>query len=291
MTTEILLTKVPALPASTGTWRAVYWEPVMQTGERICVGFLTTWAQQSKAVLTIRPDLLATLFGAAGSKAHGLLERTFRLLNARLADAPTLQVAAASISGIYFGDLEVSHVNSYTDLLRVAKLMSSSLASFAEPDDSDAEETDDARPDQLQPSRQFATRIRDLVVARNASLGVCFHREASLMSARRRTRFGFLSDVLVAHFGVLQPSKMRDTVRTTRGLIAELSLAQRLASSRTSLLVLGFPPLESPNLTDKERSIVQDYTEELSLEANEFGVGFASADTDNAACEALLNAL
>ena len=290
MTTEILLTKVPALPASAGAWRAVYWEPVMQTGERICVGFLTTWAQQSKATLTIRPDLLATLFGAAGSKAHGLLERTFRLLNARLADVPTLQLAAASTSGIYFGDLEVSHVNSYTDLLRVAKLMSSSLASFAEPDDSDAAETDDARPDQSQPSRQFATRIRNLVIARNASLSACFNRGASLMSARRKTKFGFLSDSLVAQFGVLQPSNMSVAVRTTRGLIAELSLAQR-ASSRASLLVLGFPPLESPNLTDKERGIVQDYTEELSLEANEFGVGFASADTDNAACEALLNAL
>ncbi len=262
----------------------------MQTGERICVGFLTAWEQQSKAVLTIRPDLLATLFGAAGSKAHGLLERAFRLLNARLSDTPTLQVTEASMSGIYFGDVEVSHVNSYSDLLRVAKLMSSSLATFAEPDDADAAESDDARADQSQPSRQFATRIRDLVVARNASLGVCFNREASLMSTRRRTRFGFLSDSLVAHFGVLQPSKIGNTVRTTRGLIVELSLAQR-ASSRASLLVLGFPPLESPNLTDKERSIVQDYTEELSLEANEFGVRFASADNDNAASESLLNAL
>ena len=290
MTTEILLTKVPTLPSITGQWRAVYWEPVMQTGERICVGFLTIWEQQYKAVLTIRPDLLVTLFGAAGGKAHGLLERTFRLLNARLADAPTLQVTAASFSGIYFGDVEVSHVNSYSDLLRVAKLMSSSLATFAEPDDSDAAETDDARPEQSQPARQFATRIRDLVVARNAALGACFNREASLMSARRRTKFGFLSDSLVAQFGVLQPSKMRDIVRTTRGLIAELALVQR-ASSRASLLVLGFPPLESPNLTDKERSIVQDYTEELSLEAKVFGVGFASADSDSAASDALLSAL
>ena len=290
MTTEILLAKVPALPASQGAWRAVYWEPVMQTGERVCVGFLTAWEQQFKAVLTIRPDLLATLFGAAGSKAHKLLERTFRLLNARLANVPDLQVTTASISGIYFGAVEASHVNSYADLLRVAKLMSSSLASFAEPDDLDAADMEEARPEQSQPARQFATRIRDLAVTRNASLGACFNREASLMSTRRKTKFGFLSDSLVAQFGVLQPSNMSVAVRTTRGLIAELSLAQR-ASQRASLLVLGFPPLESPNLTDKERSIVQDYTEELSLEAKEFKVGFASADNDNAACDALMNAL
>lgn len=290
MTTEILLAKVPALPASQGAWRAVYWEPVMQTGERVCVGFLTAWEQQFKAVLTIRPDLLATLFGAAGGRAHKLLERTFRLLNARLANVPDLQVTTASISGIYFGAVEASHVNSYADLLRVAKLMSSSLASFAEPDDLDAADMEEARPEQSQPARQFTTRIRDLAVTRNAALGACFNREASLMSTRRKTKFGFLSDSLVAQFGVLQPSNMSVAVRTTRGLIAELSLAQR-ASQRASLLVLGFPPLESPNLTDKERSIVQDYTEELSLEAKEFKVGFASADNDSAACDALMNAL
>ena len=49
--------------------------------------------------------------------------------------------------------------------------------------------------------------------------------------------------------------------------------------------------MASANLTDKERSAVADYTEELSLEAQEFDVGFAAADNDAAACEALLAAI
>ena len=262
----------------------------MQTGERICVGFLTTWAQESKAVLTIRPDLLVTLFGAAGQKAQHLLERGFRIMNAVLNENDSLNEIAAPVSGLHLGALEVCHANAYGDLLQVAKLMSSSLSTLAEPDNPDIADVLDERPEQAQPARQFATRVRDLVAKRDVSLAGYFNKEVALKSSRRLTRFGFLSNSLVAHFGLLQPSNIRNSVRMTRGLITELALAER-ASGRKSLLILGFPPLNSPNLTDKERQAIEDYTEELDLEAQEFKLGFAGADNDTDACNALMAAI
>ena len=289
MSAEILLTNAPVLPASTGAWRAVYWEPVMQTGERICVGFLTTWARESKAVLTIRPDLLTTLFGAAGQKAQQLLERGFRIMNAALNETNVLTEITPPVSGLHFGAVEVCHANAYSDLLQVAKLMSSSLSTLAEPDYPDAADVLDERPEQAQPARQFATRVRDLVLKRDVKLAGYFNKEAVLKSSRRPTKFGFLSDTLVAHFGLLQPSNIRNSVRMTRGLITELSLAER-ASGRKSLLILGFPPLNSPNLTDKERQAIVDYIEEIDLEAQEFKLEFVGADNDNEASDALIAA-
>lgn len=290
MNTQITEIDVPTLPVGIGRWRAVYWEPVMQTGERICVGFLTTWAQESKAVLTIRPDLLVTLFGTAGEKAQNLLERSFRIMNAVLNENSALDHMAVPVSGLHLGALEVCHANAYSDLLQIAKLMSSSLSTLAEPDNPDIADVLDERPEQAQPARQFATRVRDLVSKRNMSLAAYFNKEVALKSNRRLTRFGFLSDSLVAHFGLLQPSNIRNSVRMTRGLITELSLAER-ASGRKSLLILGFPPLRSPNLTDKERQAIEDYTEELDLEAQEFKLGFAGADNDTDACNALMAAI
>lgn len=290
MNTQITEIDVPTLPVGVGRWRAVYWEPVMQTGERICVGFLTAWAQESKAVLTIRPDLLATLFGTAGEKAQNLLERSFRIMNAVLNENSALDHMAVPVSGLHLGPLEVCHANAYSDLLQIAKLMSSSLSTLAEPDNPDIADVLDERPEQAQPARQFATRVRDLVSKRNMSLAAYFNKEVALKSNRRLTRFGFLSDSLVAHFGLLQPSNIRNSVRMTRGLITELSLAER-ASGRKSLLILGFPPLRSPNLTDKERQAIEDYTEELDLEAQEFKLGFAGADNDTDACNALMAAI
>ena len=98
-----------------------------------------------------------------------------------------------------------------------------------------------------------------------------------------------LQKVSRVHFGLLQPSNIRNSVRMTRGLITELSLAER-ASGRKSLLILGFPPLNSPNLTDKERQAIVDYIEELDLEAQEFKLEFVGADNDNEASDALIAA-
>ena len=72
--------------------------------------------------------------------------------------------------------------------------------------------------------------------------------------------------------------------------MTELMLAER-ASSRQSLLILGFPPLASPTLSDKERDAINDYKEELDLEAQDLNIRFAGADNDIAACDALMAAL
>jgi hypothetical protein len=281
--------QVPTLPTTIGQWCAVYWEPVMLTGERICVGFLTHWAGRAKAELTVRPDLLVTLFGGAGAKAQALLERAFKLMQAQADAVSSIGDVRMPISGLYMGGLETSHVNSYTELLQIAKLMSSSLSTLAEPD-AELPDSIEVRGEQALPARQFATRVRDLVLARNSNLAGYFNKEAYLLGKRRLTKFGFLSDGLAAHFGLLQPTNVRNSARMARGLIAELSIAQR-ASGRGALLVLGFPSLESPTLTDKERSAIEDYTEELGLEAHEFNVRFAAADNDADACDALMSAL
>lgn len=257
------------------------------TGERICVGFVTNWQNHSEAVLTIRPDLLSVLFGGAGQKAHQLLERTIRILNVRLSNSDEIENVTTHLSGIYFGNTEICHANSHADLLQVGKLMSSSLSTLAEPDSPDAADTIDSQPENSLPNRQFATRIKDLAITRNVNLAGYFNKEASLLSTRRTVRFGFLSNSLAAHFGLLQPTNMQRHVRNARGLIAELALAHR-ASGRNGLLVLGFPPLESATLTDKERSALSDYVEELSLESIEFKVKFVPTDNDVVACDALL---
>lgn len=198
--------------------------------------------------------------------------------------------AQPSIKGLYFGPIETSHVNSYADLLQIGKLMSSSLAAMAEPDHPESADLVEVANEQRQPARQFASRVRDLALARDKRLANCFNREASLMAARRPVRFGFLSDSLAAQFGLLQPTNVNSYVRAARGMLAELSLARR-ASGRANLLILGYPPLASATLTDKERSAIADYTEELSLEASEFQVGFAAAESDVQACDALMAAL
>ncbi|MEN9671442.1 MAG: hypothetical protein RL018_1719 [Pseudomonadota bacterium] len=277
----------PLLPKTQGLWRAIYWEPVLMTGERICIGFVTYWDHSAKAVLTIRPDLLIALFGGAGLKAQQLLVKAIRILNSRLVNAESIEKVSAPYSGFYFSEIETCYANNYEELVEVGKIMSSSLSTLSEPDSPDAVDDFDSRTDNNQPNRQFVSRIKDLVIASNVNLAAYFNREASLLSQRRSVKFGYLSNTLAAHFGLLQPSNIQRHVRMARGLMTEVSLAAK-HSGRSGLLILGYPPLDGATLTDKERSALCDYVEELSLESADYNVKFFAATNDIAARDALL---
>jgi len=257
----------------------------MATGERLCFAILTEWQGKRTAMAVLSADHLAAMYGANGPKAAALLERAVRLLDASLKEASIEQVLPP-FSGMFLGPAEVAHSNDIAGVLQVAKIMSSSLATLNDPDTAD---TADQGAETRQPLRHFQTRVRDLVIARRPNLVNCFAKEASLSGARRPVRFGFLSNDLVAHFGLLQPTTIRTHVRTARGLFAELSIAHKQSGIKATL-ILGHPPLKSATLGENERSALHDYLQDLTEEAHEFGVELAAADNDSAACDALLHA-
>lgn len=286
MTNALQLTLVPSLTATVGKWRAAYWEPVMATGERLCFAILTEWQGKRSAIGVLSADHLAAMYGASGPRAVALLERAVRLLDASLKESSIEQVSAP-FSGVFLGPSEVAHSNDLAGVLQVAKIMSSSLATLSDPDTAD---TADEVVETRLPVQHFQTRVRNLVVVRRPDLANCFAKEASLSGARRPVKFGFLSNDLVAHFGLLHTTAIRQHVRTARGLFAELSMAHQ-QSSRKATLILGHPPMESATLANNERSALHDYLQDLTDEALQFGVQLAPADNDDAARDALLLAL
>lgn len=258
----------------------------MATGERICFAILLEWQGQRSAVAVLRADHLSAMYGASGPKAAALLERAVRLLEASMKETSIEQVSTP-FSGVFLGPAEVAHSNDLDGVLQVAKIMSSSLATLADPDTADSA---DQVVESRQPVRHFQTRVRDLVIARRPDLVNCFAKEATLSGARRPVRFGFLSSDLVAHFGLLQTTAIRAHVRTARGLFAELSMAHKQSGVKATL-ILGHSPLESATLGNSERSALRDYLQDLAAEALQFEVNLATAEDDAAARDALLEAL
>jgi hypothetical protein len=273
------------LPTNTGRWRAAYWEPVMATGERLCFAVLTEIEGSRIAVRVLGDDRLEALFSGYGVRAAALLDRAVRMMNSALGDTPIDHVASP-MSGVFLGASETAHVNDRESLLEIAKLMSSGLASLVEPDSADATEVEVVAGGP-QRARQFSKRVRDLVLQSRSELATCFNKEATIRNSRRAVKFGFLSDQAVAHFGLLQATNLRTYVRTARGLFTELSLAKK-SDIPVATLILGHPPLDSPELAVQERGAIEDYLQDLTSEALEFGVQLARAPSDEAARDALL---
>src|SRR5471030_946813 len=84
-------------------WRALYWEPVAGTGERIMVGVLHGFGHQYRAVRTIRNDVLDCLFGKAAPGLRRLIEHSLNIFEVAAAASQSLEALSAPISGIHPG--------------------------------------------------------------------------------------------------------------------------------------------------------------------------------------------
>lgn len=275
-----------SLPVRIGKWRAVYWEPVPGTGERLCIGCLTDWDGVVHSHRFIRQDLLTAMYGAQAERAGQLIDKALRN-SLFLAKARGIDSDASPIGTIAFGEPNVLHANSEGEVVRAALLMASSLGTLSEPASLQAE---DVAADGTQVNRQFITRVRDEVATVRPDLIGYFNRETTLKSKNSTVKFGFLSDRLVAHLGLLQVSRLAHYVRNARGLMAEVNLAHHArGGAGAACLILGIPPLSSPTLTIKERSSLEAASEELRLECEEYDVEYAAAESDIESAKKLIS--
>lgn len=278
----------PALSQKIGSWRAIYWEPVMGSGERICIGCVTAIDGKIKAHKAIKPGVLTALYSANGAPVEIMLDRGFSILN-RLAVTRSIASVDAPFYGTFLGDVAQAHVDTEQELVQVALLMTSSMCNMSDPGQLD--EAEPASDGGKKVNHQFITRVRTQVASLRPDLSPFFNVEAKMLTKKRPVRFGFLSDGLVAHLGLLQPGNLNGAVRNARGLMAEVRMAHIAREEQgAAALVLGYPPLTSANLGSADREAIADSLEELRLEAVELGVAFASGD-DDAKCAQELVAL
>ena len=274
------------LAQSTGVWRAVYWEPVMGGAEKICVGCLTTFRGVTRAHLALKPGVLHCMYGEAGGAAENLLRKGFEMMNLLGATLDSNEMVSPFV-GTAFGAASAARVHTEEELVHVALLMSSSMCSISDPGQLDA--ADEPGDGAKGVNHQFITRVRQEVAAIRPQLAPFFNIQARLLSKKRPVRFGFLSDRLVAHLGLLQATGLNGSVRHVRGLMTEVRMAHVAREGQGSAgIVVGFPPLNSASLGTKDRDAVRDCLEELSLEATELGVSFTSGDTDLACAQGLI---
>ncbi len=276
----------PALSHTVGSWRAIYWEPVMGSGERLCVGCITSLHGKTKAHKAVKPGVLMALYSANGASAEMMLDRGFSLLN-QIANIQSLSDMEAPFYGTFLGSLFNSHVNTEQELVQIALIMTSSMCNMSDPGLLD--ESEPATDGGKKVNHQFITRVKKEVSDQRPELSPYFNIEAKLLTKNRPVRFGFLSDRLVAHLGLLQQQNLNGAVRNARGLMAEVHMAH-IAREEQGLaaVVLGYPPLNSASLGSADREAIADSLEELRLEAAQLNVKFAAGDTDAACAKELV---
>lgn len=249
-------------------WRAIYWEPVQGTGERLTVGVLHRFGGEVAASRIIRDDVLDSLYGSHASAGARQLIDTALSLYVKAAEVGGMAATDMPLLGLYAGPLRETGADTLSELLRTAALLYSSLSNLDRFDE--LEETDTPLPEEI--NRRFSTEVRELVIARRPDLAAGFNRTGALIDGGQMVRFGYFTPTLVAHFSVLHPVRQGPSVRDARARLWELERAVNAAGIKHAALITAIPRQDDATLGEKQRANAKANERSIEQEADAAGI-------------------
>lgn len=253
------------------TWRPVFWEPVSGTGERITVGVLLSLDEEVRSIRIIRDDVLDALYGKASQGARNLIDQALEMYRAA-ASAASVEELNVSMMGLHAGPLRKTKAATVGDVVSVAALLYSSMASL---DKLDEMEADDA-PQPEEVNKRFSTEVRDIVSSERPDLERYFGQSGALVPGGQRVKFGFFSPTAVLHFSVLGAVRQPNAVRDARARLWELHRAREISEVATAALITAVPRSDDPTMGKKQREQLAINKHEIEREADAMNMRWLS---------------
>lgn len=124
-TQEELLAQFPALPEHEATWRAIYMEPVMLSGERISVAVIAFDREGCEALKMLSPSRLNTMFGVQAEAMSNMIDMVVSAALRHGAAAGSLESFKSPLSGVFLGKPRDALGDGIADVLQQAASLSS----------------------------------------------------------------------------------------------------------------------------------------------------------------------
>ncbi|WP_336971828.1 hypothetical protein [Alcaligenes sp. PF14] len=246
-------------------WRALFWEPVAGTGERLMVGLVYSFKGQWAAQRILRDDVLESLYGKASADVKTLIDHALKTYAVAAEASNDIDTISFSVAGLIPSDARFVRVDSVSELLQVAALLYSSLAQidkFDEQDENDAPQAEEV-------NKRFSTEVREAVISRRPDLMYGFGKGGRLTMGGALVKFGFFSPSVILHFSVLHPVRQSASVRDARAKLWELSRAANLSGIAKAGLITAIPRLDDPSIGQHQRKSIASNQMAIEREADD----------------------
>lgn len=265
-------------------WRALYWEPVPGTGERLMVGVVHAYGGELRSVRTIRDDVLDCLFGKAAPGLRRLIDHALNLYQAAGTAVRSVEPLEGPIAGVFAGPVRATEASSAAELLQTACLLFSSLGNLDKLDD--AEESDAPQQDEV--NRRFGSEVKAEVIRTRPDLAAGFGRGGTLINGGQKVKFGYFSPSAVVHFTVLHPVRQSASVRDARARIFELHKAREVAQIGHAALIAAVPRNDDATLGCRQREVLLANRKEIEAEADSMNLRWYEVSTATEGAERLI---
>lgn len=262
---------------------AVYIEPRVDSGERICVGVVALQAGVAKYTEVPNLKRLRCLYGTAYAGLIYAGELALKSLSDHIINDGFENALASWVipaQGIFLGKPLTTSSSTLDDALRVSLSQFSSL--YAEPDELDEEEPsiNDGRQ-ALAGGWQLARLVKDITLILRPGFEGRFDQKRRIKDGARPMRLGYVGEKLVANFGMLTPKSLSAMVSTSKAKLWDLAQAREGTQSgwfktsksdvRFELFVHKFA-INEGSYTLKQKADIAEAMEELEVEADKLEV-------------------
>lgn len=244
----------PALPEYSAKACPIFIEPIVGSGERICMGIVAVGNDGNHIVVrTIKEDTATCMLGAASYKLLNLVDIALTSLNNFASQHKNISDWQSPVPGVTTGSIITGRVNDLTMMVRtVARnhAFLSAMSDFTAADESIAEESP--------ATDRWATMVKEATTLLRPNLGAAFNRQLKLTS-KGTTRFDFVGQNLAAQLGRIIPGHaISGLVKTAKAKLWDLETLrehneqQLFNSNHAYELILYRPRDNDPTYSEKE---------------------------------------
>lgn len=288
----------PRLSNHRGRWAPIYLEPVVGSGEQLCIGVVAT--DETGGVVESVPGLerLSCIYGKSAEALSWSAKLAIAEVQSAVASGDLSQIGGVShrIDGLRFGDIRVGAAQGLSELARNALRQVSSLAAADWSMDESYVQTQQMAPGNI----RLVSQVRLVVLRERPEWKGRFGTVFQPRHPSRPVRFGFVGRRYVANFASLTAehlgsltnqvdkakARLWDLHQLQEGVLSDSLL--RTEGTRSFELLVHRPRRSGSWPVESKRSIDEAETE-LEAEADKFKIMYRPLPTPAAIGRFLLD--
>lgn len=260
------------------SWVPVYIEPVVGSGERLCIGVVVADMREHLVVPVPALERLACIYGDSAAALSHSAALALTTIRQRLSGqgAAVLSSLRSPLEGIVVGPARTGAGESLEDIARTGLMQSASLVEKAV----EEEDSVEAAERTALSTRRLENLVRETVVGTRPDLVNAFNKSFRITREARAMRVGFVGRKLAANFGLIVPGPLATLVNNAKAKLWDLE--QLRTGSQTGIfhghagmsfeLLVHRARKEDPQYSDRQLKSVDAAVVELEEEADRVSI-------------------
>jgi hypothetical protein len=260
------------------SWLPVYIEPVVGSGERLCIGVVVADSHEHVVVPVPALDRLACIYGDAAASLSNGAALAMMALRHRLSTEGTASLASLRVplEGIFTGPVRTGAGESLEDIARTCLTQSASLVERAV----EEEDSVEAAERTALSTRRLERLVQETVVSTRPDLANAFNKPFRITREARPMRVGFVGRRLAANFGLLVPGPLATLVNNAKAKLWDLEQLRtgtqagifQASSGMNFELLVHRARGDDPQYSDRQLKSVDAAVVELEEEADKVSI-------------------